>query len=65
MEEIDGNAIANCFHIESLIKQKVLEGTHDIKSLVNYIEKFYIPKSELEEELYSEAIVYARCALLN
>jgi hypothetical protein len=55
----------NCLMIERLVTGLVLQGIEDNKTLVEVVDTHYNPETEFEMENYSEAIIYAKCALLN
>jgi hypothetical protein len=55
----------NCLMIERLVTGLVLQGIEDNKTLVEVVGTHYNPETEFEMENYSEAIIYAKCALLN
>jgi len=53
------------FLIEATTKLLVLKGITDWEKLVKEIDEQYQPITEEEMEVFSEAIIYARCAILN
>jgi hypothetical protein len=55
----------NCFLIETIIKQLVVNGITDSKVLVKQVDSIFPPESEEEMEAYSESIIYAKQSLLN
>ena len=55
----------NCLMIERLVTGLVLQGVHDNKKIIDVVGTHYNPETEFEMEMYSEAIIYAKCALLN
>jgi hypothetical protein len=55
----------NCFLIETIIKQLVVNGITDSKVLVKQVDSIFPPENEEEMEAYSEAIIYAKQSLLN
>lgn len=55
----------NCLLIEFLVKTMVIQGITDNKKIINVIDAKFHPKNEWEMEMYSEAIVYAKQAILN
>lgn len=55
----------NCLMIERLVTGLVLKGVNDNKKIIDVVATHYNPKTEFEMEMYSEAIIYAKCALLN
>jgi len=54
-----------CINIEAIVKDMVLHGTIDNETLVKAIDIMYPPDTPEEMEAYSEAIIYARCSILN
>lgn len=54
-----------CMEIEALVKTMVISGITDNKKLVKVIEAAFPPETEWEMEMYSEAIIYAKQAVLN
>ena len=57
--------LLNCFMIEYSVKEAVMRGMTSTKELVAKIDEVYKPETQFEMEMYSEAIVYARSAMLN
>jgi hypothetical protein len=53
------------FLIESTTKLLVLEGVTNWEILVKEINNQYQPTTVDEMEIFSDAIIYARCAVLN
>jgi hypothetical protein len=53
------------FLIEATTKLLVLKGVTDWEKLVKEIDEQYQPTTEEEMEVFGEAIIYARCAVLN
>lgn len=53
------------FLIESTTKLLILKGVTDWKILVEEINNQYQPTTVDEMEIFSDAIIYARCAILN
>lgn len=53
------------FLVEATTRLLVLEGITDYKKLTKKIEYQFQPATEEEMEIFSEAIVYARCSILN
>lgn len=51
--------------IEYSVKEAVMRGMTSTKELVAKIDEVYKPETQFEMEMYSEAIVYARSAMLN
>ena len=54
-----------CMQIEALITSMVISGITDNKKLVAAVNKQFHPTSEWEMETFSEAIIYAKQAVLN
>jgi hypothetical protein len=54
-----------CMEIEAMITSMVVCGITDNKKLVEAVNAKFTPKTEWEMELYSEAIIYAKQAVLN
>ncbi len=54
-----------CMRIEALVTQLVISGITDNRKLVAAVDKQFHPKTEWEMEMYSEAIIYAKQAVLN
>jgi hypothetical protein len=55
----------NCLMIEAMVKTMVIEGTTDNKKIVAAVDKVMMPQNSEEMEAYSEAIIYAKCSVLN
>jgi hypothetical protein len=55
----------NCLMIEAMIKTMVIQGTMDNEKLVAAVDEIYQPQNSEEMEAYSEAIIYAKCSVLN
>ena len=55
----------NCLMIEALVKTMVIEGTTDNKKLTAAVDEIMMPQNNEEMEAYSEAIIYAKCSVLN
>ncbi len=55
----------NCFLIEAMVRELVLRGTTDNEKLVEAVGDRFNPKNEWEMEVYSEAILFAKNAILN
>jgi hypothetical protein len=51
--------------IEALVTSLVLSGITDNRKLVNAVDNMFPPTTEWEQEMYSEAIIYAKYAILN
>jgi hypothetical protein len=48
-----------------MVKDMVLRGIVDNKKLVEAVDKRFHPESDWEQEMLSEAIIYAKQAMLN
>ena len=55
----------NCLLIEILVRSLVINGITDNKLLVEQVDSIFVPENEGEMEMYSEAIIYAKQAVLN
>ena len=54
-----------CMQIEALVSSLVLNGVTDNRKLVAAVDRQFHPANEWEMEMYSEAIIYAKQAILN
>lgn len=54
-----------CMQIEALVSSLVLSGITDNRKLVAAVDNKFHPANEWEMEMYSEAIIYAKQAVLN
>jgi hypothetical protein len=54
-----------CMEIEAMITTMVICGITDNRKLVEAVNAKYPPATEWEQEIYSEAIIYAKHAVLN
>lgn len=54
-----------CLQIEALVKYMVMQGITDNRKLVEAVDKQFHPANEWEQEMYSEAIIYAKQGVLN
>jgi hypothetical protein len=54
-----------CMEIEAMVTTMVMCGITDNHKLVEAVDAKYHPKNEWEMEMYSEAIIYAKQAVLN
>jgi hypothetical protein len=54
-----------CMQIEALVSSMVLSGINDNRKLTEAVDKQFRPVTEWEQEMYSEAIIYAKYAILN
>jgi hypothetical protein len=54
-----------CLQIETIVKTMVMKGINDNKKIVEEIDKIYPPANEWEMEMFSEAIIFAKHAVLN
>ncbi len=57
--------VTNCLQIEAVVRIMVMKGIDDNESLVEVVDSVYHPKTELEQEMYSEAIIHAKQGVLN
>ena len=55
----------NCMAIEELVRSMVIRGIDDNFKLVMAVNKEFEPQTAWEQELYSEAIIYAKQGVLN
>jgi hypothetical protein len=55
----------NCLMIETMVKTMVMQGTTNNEKLVAAVDEVYQPQNSEEMEAYSEAIIYAKCSVLN
>jgi len=55
----------NCMAIEELVRSMVMRGIDDNFKLVMAVNKEFQPQTAWEQELYSEAIIYAKQGVLN
>jgi hypothetical protein len=51
--------------IEALVASLVLSGITDNRKLVDAVDRMYHPTNEWEQEMFSEAIIYAKQGVLN
>ena len=56
---------SKCMEIESMVTSIVMCGIVDNRKLVEAVDAKYHPKNEWEQEMFSEAIIYAKHAVLN
>lgn len=54
-----------CMQIEALVASLVLSGITDNKKLVAAVDNMFHPTTEWEQEMFSEAIIYAKQGILN
>lgn len=54
-----------CMAIEEMVRDMVLRGIIDNKSLTKAVDNKYRPQTEFEMEMYSESIIYAKLGVLN
>jgi hypothetical protein len=54
-----------CMQIEALVTSLVLSGITDNRKLVDAVDRMFHPTSEWEQEMFSEAIIYAKQGILN
>jgi hypothetical protein len=62
---ITNDVLFKTLMVEDNTKLLVLKGITDWELLVEEINNNFYPTTEEEMELYSEAIIYARCSILN
>lgn len=55
----------NCLMIEAFVKSLVIRGETNNEELVKSIDEMMCPQNAEEMEAYSEAIIYAKCSILN
>jgi len=54
-----------CLQVEALVRIMVMKGINDNEALVAAVDASFRPETEEEQELYSEAIIYAKQGVLN
>lgn len=54
-----------CMEIEAMVTTMVVRGITDNRKLVEAVDVKYHPTTEWEQEIFSEAIIYAKHAVLN
>jgi hypothetical protein len=54
-----------CLQVEALVRIMVMKGINDNEALVAAVDVSFCPETEEEQELYSEAIIYAKRGILN
>jgi hypothetical protein len=54
-----------CMRIEALVASMVLAGITDNRKLVAVVDEHFHPTTEWEQEMFSEAIIYAKQGILN
>ena len=54
-----------CMQIEAMVTAMVISGIDDNRKLVAAVDARFHPETEWEQEMYSEAIIYAKYAVLN
>lgn len=66
MTKTSAEIILNCFQIENIVREVILiKNVLDNKKIVGIVENIYHPESVFEMEMYSEAILLGRMAVLN
>ncbi len=55
----------NCLMIEAFVKTMVIRGETNNTKLVKAVDELMCPQNAEEMEAYSEAIIYAKCSILN
>ena len=54
-----------CLQIEAMVRVMVMIGITDNRKLVDAVSLHYPPTSTWEQEMFSEAIIYAKHGVLN
>lgn len=54
-----------CLMVEAIVKMMVMKGITNDHELVAIIDDQFHPETEWEQEMYSEAIIYAKQGVLN
>ena len=54
-----------CLQVEALVRIMVMKGINDNEALVKAVDISFHPETDEEQELYSEAIIYAKQGVLN
>jgi hypothetical protein len=54
-----------CLQIEAMVRVMVMKGITDNRKLVDAVSINYPPSSVWEQEMFSEAIIYAKHGVLN
>ena len=54
-----------CLKIEAMVRAMVMNGVTDNKKLVDAVSLYYPPLSTWEQEMFGEAIIYAKHGVLN
>jgi len=54
-----------CLQIEEMVRSMVMKGITDNRKLVDAVSLHYRPSSIWEQEMFSEAIIYAKHGVLN
>ncbi len=54
-----------CLKIEAMVRAMVMNGVTDNRKLVDAVSNYYPPLSAWEQEMFSEAIIYAKYGVLN
>ena len=57
--------VLKCLQVEELVKYMVLKGVTDNRTLVEAVDFQFHPVTEWEQEMFSEAIIYAKQSILN
>lgn len=53
-----------CLQIEAIVRTMVLAGDSD-REIIETIDNIYFPSTNEEQEIFSEAIIYAKQGVLN
>jgi len=54
-----------CLQIEDMVREMVVRGTTVNRELIEVVDYNFSPANEWEMEMFSEAILYAKFAVLN
>jgi hypothetical protein len=65
MKSNNAELYMKCLAIEALVKVMVLQGITNNKKLVEAVDTMYPQVDEWEQEMFSEAIIYAKQGILN
>jgi len=66
MTKTASEIILNCFQIENTVREIILmKGILDNKTMVEIVDEVYHPEDLKEMEMYSEAILLSKMAVLN
>lgn len=62
---LDFEMYFKCMQIENMVKMMVLGGESDNYALVEAVDEVFSPQNPKEQEMFSEAIIYAKFSILN